>query len=352
MPWHGHVSRRTVKLTSNRPGDLACRICHQLFPRLQHMASQVIAMSFLLTAAFPYASCFVNPALIAKGPSVIDSVSRISRIHSPGIHRYRKAPLLLRGSSSNATPELYNDLKEVRTAIIKAGLEASELIIAVDFTQSNLWNGADSFNGFGLHDVSRADVENPYQKTIRIVGNTLSFFDDDSKIPAFGFGDVETAPKGCFEFFDDKSCSGTDEVLSRYREIASKIKMAGPTNFAPVIRKAIEIVKKTRKFHVLVIIADGQVDQKVETIDAIVEASNHPLAIVCIGVGDGPWETMKQFDDDIPKRRFDNFNFVCLPDLERKFNTLPAAKFEAEFARAALMELPDLYSSVRTLGLL
>ncbi len=91
------------------------------------------------------------------------------------------------------------------------------------------------------------------------------------------------------------------------QEITPSIQLSGPTSFAPLIRgtmlsttylresAAIDIVRQAQAYHILVIIADGQVDNVRETSDAIVEATNYPLSIVTIGVGDGPWELMEEF---------------------------------------------------------
>jgi E3 ubiquitin-protein ligase RGLG len=130
------------------------------------------------------------------------------------------------------------------------------------------------------------------------------------QIPAYGFGDETTKGNAVFPFFPDRSCNGFAEVLMRYTEITPHVKLSGPTNFGPLIREAIRIVRQTREYHILVIVADGQVTEEKDTVDAIVEASNYPLSIVLVGVGDGPWEKMEEFDDGLPKRRFDNFQYA------------------------------------------
>lgn len=102
---------------------------------------------------------------------------------------------------------------------------------------------------------------------------------------------ASTHDQEVFSFFsDERFCNGFEEVMSRYRELVPQLRLAGaassqlliliafiddfylinvspfffiftgPTSFAPIIEMAITIVEQSGgQYHVLLIIADGQV---------------------------------------------------------------------------------------------
>ncbi|XP_041008015.1 E3 ubiquitin-protein ligase RGLG3-like isoform X3 [Juglans microcarpa x Juglans regia] len=266
-------------------------------------------------------------------------------------HRYKQHPTYIADN--------FSSLDQVISALREAGLESSNLILGIDFTKSNEWTGKYSFNRKSLHAIG--STPNPYEQAISIIGRTLSPFDEDNLIPCFGFGDATTHDKHVFSFYpDQRQCHGFEEALARYREIVPYLKLAGPTSFAPIIDAAIGIVERTNgQYHVLVIIADGLVTRSLDTppgrfspqekatVDSIVAASQYPLSIILVGVGDGPWDAMQQFDDNIPHRSFDNFQFVNFTKVMTE-NT-EASKKETAFALAALMEIPFQYRATQRL---
>ncbi|KAG3178339.1 hypothetical protein PC128_g16452 [Phytophthora cactorum] len=252
-------------------------------------------------------------------------------------------------SSFHPIPDRYETLAEVQRDLRAAGLESSDLVVGVDFTKSNQWTGEKSFGGRCLHEIDSSGVfMNPYQSVISVIGRVLEAFDDDNIIPAFGFGDLATKGNSCFPFTQGRGCQGFEEVLRRYNEITPTLKLSGPTNFAPVIKETIRAVQQNGGYHILVIIADGQVTNEEDTRNAIVEASNWPISIIMVGVGDGPWDMMEEFDDKLPARRFDNFQFVEYNSVMQVNKKNP----EAGFAIMAMMEIPEQYKLIRELGMI
>ncbi len=273
---------------------------------------------------------------------------------------------------ARAIADRYNTLDEVKRALIDAGLESSSLILAIDFTSSNASREQSqvSFSGRPLHSLDAG--ENLYEQALGVIARTLESFDEDGYIPTYGFGCSRTHNDKVFAFRSaDAPCVGLADVLATYRALAPAVRLAGPTSFDAVIRKAIEIVRASNNaYHILVILCDGQITRSVETpedefsdferktVDAIVEASHYPLSIVVVGIGDGPWETMRAFDDKLPAREFDNFQFVDFHSSRQHALGLaphdePArtAFVEAMFARDALQEIPGQFASVaRYLG--
>ncbi|XP_052762410.1 uncharacterized protein LOC128205047 isoform X2 [Mya arenaria] len=245
-----------------------------------------------------------------------------------------------------ACPDRFTSLRQLGDALAESGLRRCCLIFGIDYTMSNKVQGEKTFGGKCLHDISEDEL-NPYQEVITILGETLQPLDEDGLIPAFGFGDSRTKGDAIFPLKDVGSCVGFRDVLATYNRVTPTVKLYRPTNFAPLIYKAINIVRATKKYHILVIAADGQVNSEEETTAAIVEASNWPLSIVTVGVGDGPWGTMNEFDNKLPKRNFDNFQFLCFQDVVDG-----ARNRKTAFALHALMEIPDQYAAIEQLGLM
>merc|ERR1719316_954382 len=56
--------------------------------------------------------------------------------------------------------------------------------------------------------------------------------------------------------------------------------------------------KKEQKYFILLIIADGCINDMQETIDELVRASDFPLSVIIIGVGDDDFSLMDELDAD------------------------------------------------------
>lgn len=128
---------------------------------------------------------------------------------------------------------------------------------------------------------STASGLNPYKSVISILCKTLAAFDDDHLIPTFGFGDFHSRDHSLVHFSPDGAPVHTMEnVLAAYDTAINTLTFSGPTSFAPAIYKAVEIVRASRgQYHILIIIADGQVGAPALSCEAVSSADGRRPAV-------------------------------------------------------------------------
>src|SRR5580704_1631895 len=141
----------------------------------------------------------------------------------------------------HAIGDEFRTFKEVQAALRRAGLEGCNLVIAIDTTQSNTWQGEKTFGNKCLHSLSSTSY-NPYQQVIHCIVKSLESFDEDKLVPVIRFGCSETKNSSVLPVRRDgqEICVGFEGILQAYNEMAQDIEsgrilLSGPTDFAPSI---------------------------------------------------------------------------------------------------------------------
>ena len=182
---------------------------------------------------------------------------------------------------------------------LQGGL-ALNFSVAIDFTASN----GDPRQPQSLHYLHSGD--NQYTQAIKAVGEVIEPYDADKQYPALGFG-AKIPPTGqvSFEFFLNLStspyCSGVQGILEAYKTAITNVTLYGPTNFSPIINhvaRFAQAYQDGRQYFVLLILTDGIITDFEETKSAIVNASDLPMSIIIVGVGQEDFSAMEALDSD------------------------------------------------------
>jgi hypothetical protein len=187
------------------------------------------------------------------------------------------------------------------------------------------------------------------------VGTIIEDYDFDQHFPALGFGarvlpDTEVSHL-FFLNFDPQNpfCKGVNGILDAYQTALKKVKLYGPTHFAPTINHVAEFANTYHDgshYFVLLIITDGMICDLDATREAIVQASELPLSIIIVGVGSEDFSSMEFLDADrrglkyngVPAKR-DIVQFVALRDILSELGGDSAAT-RAALGRKVLAEIP------------
>lgn len=194
--------------------------------------------------------------------------------------------------------------------------EDCQIILAIDATASN---DRTRYGGrVNYHDTTSYS-KNVYETVIQVAVNLMKQ-DRDATVPLFFFGSKEanrdpTHPGVLYVGEYDIKNGDTTELLGAYRNGIQMQTLDGPTDFRPILSIAAEQVAKTKNYTLLVIISDGGVNADIDgNLNMLRQISNLPLAVTCIGIGDGDFSTMREFDD-ATGRKIDNFQFTRMLDI-------------------------------------
>ena len=197
--------------------------------------------------------------------------------------------------------KLYKDIDFID--YIKAGVKV-KLSIGIDYTESNgLPNNPNSLHYLGPN-------LNDYEEAIKQCGMIVAYYDYNQQFPVYGYGallDGDNRPEDvnmCFNvnFQQSPEIYTIDNVLAEYRKSFNRIRLAGPTNFYPLIRNVVNNIKNERNpiiYHILLILTDGVINDLRQTIDVLVEGSFLPLSVIIIGIGNDHFQEMDILDGDV-----------------------------------------------------
>ena len=181
---------------------------------------------------------------------------------------------------------------------LKAGIQIG-LSVAIDFTGSN----GNPNDPNSLHYIN-GQQPNQYERAITACGNIVAYYDYDQLFPCFGFGaKINNQPIQIFNlnFKQDPNIQYIQGIIDAYHNAMRIVQLWGPTNFAPIIRNVNQIIKNSNnklKYHILMILTDGMIDDIDNTIEELVEGSFLPLSVIIIGIGNADFSNMVQLDAD------------------------------------------------------
>lgn len=188
-------------------------------------------------------------------------------------------------------------------------------IIAVDLTRSN----ASINDPHSLHYMS-GDGINAYATTIKAMGDVLSSYTagDEDGFLMYGFGakipPTHTICSHCFSLTGNFLMPAVPDVKSlveAYQNSLKVVTLHGPTRLTKVLDTAFIWARPhaeattegsngiDMKYHVLLLITQGGVEDDEEIVAQISEAAAIPLSIVIVGVGEGDLTFLRDLNAEV-----------------------------------------------------
>ncbi|CAL6009856.1 Copine_I [Hexamita inflata] len=198
----------------------------------------------------------------------------------------------------------FSSFDSIVKAINKTNVPISNLVIGIDFTNSNEYSGTKTYKQC-MHSST-----SPYKKCLQALKSCCTQL-NVKKIFAYKFGCAETTDTQVLPLSDAAQVLSFDEVIRGYDSALKTVELSGPTSYEPLFIETMKL--SVKEMSLLIILTDGDISNKERDKEALVELSKFPVACCAIGFGDGPFDIMDEFDD-MKGRKFDNFQFAEYED--------------------------------------
>ncbi|KAF2361527.1 De-etiolated protein 1 Det1 [Trinorchestia longiramus] len=225
--------------------------------------------------------------------------------------------------------------------------------LAVDFTTSN----GDMKDQSSLHYIKQG-TENEYMTAIRSIGEIVQDYDSDGLFPALGFGGKLSDGRLSHGFYmngskNNPNCQGVTGLLQAYYNAVNSITLHNITHLAPIINHVAGIAARNndgRSYQILLMVTNGGVNDMDATKKAIVNAAEHPISIIIVGVGKEDFSDLKELDADSKRISYegkvaerDIVQFVELRKFLPPNGPEDRAAARSALAKAVLEELPGQF---------
>lgn len=185
---------------------------------------------------------------------------------------------------------------------IKGGMQIN-FITGIDYTNST----DPPNNSHSLH-YSAINSPNHYENLISSFGSILSYYDYEQLFLLFGIGAKKDPSQEMIDCFpltmkDNTKVKGIKNVIQVYKESISKMIQGDALNLAPIINESISIIRKEidegmNKYYILLLLINTSCRDIQDMKNALVKASEYPISIIIVGIGEGNFDEMERLNKD------------------------------------------------------
>ena len=222
------------------------------------------------------------------------------------------------GFAGEFVVEAFNKVRKYcLTDYLNNGLQLS-MVVGIDFAT----HGGDSQSNQNLHFIPFSG-HNKYEQAIIQVGSNLQHYDSDKKIGVFGYGfrspqlGVEEV-SFCYPLngnFQAPFIYGFENIISSYRDFVPLMIPVGPKRMAPIMKEVVQLARRTflkdkSVYHIFLILTDGVIHDKEQTLEWINMARELPLSVLIVGIGAQDMSQLQHLDDSHEANERDIVQFV------------------------------------------